>query len=154
VPEIERKFVVDHVPEEIRAGARPEHIRQGYLSLEPAEVRVRSRDEAEHELTVKSLGGLSRAEVNLQLTAGQFEELWPLVQRSIEKDRSRHEVEGWTAEVDVYSGKLAGLVVAEIEFPSETDARAFTPPAWFGAEVTADPRYRNVSLAVADQPPD
>jgi adenylate cyclase len=154
VPEIERKFVVDLVPEEISASARPEHIRQGYLSVEPAEVRVRSRDEAKHELTVKSPGGLSRAEVNLQLTAEQFEELWPLVQRSIEKDRSLHEVEGWTAEVDVYGGRLGGLVVAEIEFLSETDAHSFTRPAWFGAEVTVDPRYRNASQAPAERPPD
>ena len=100
-----------------------------------------------------SLGGLRRAEVNLPLTADQFEELWPLVQRSIEKDRALHELEGGTAEVDVYHGKLAGLVVVEVEFPSEADAQAFTPPAWFGAEVTEDPRFRNVSLAVADEPP-
>ena len=31
--------------------------------------------------------------------------------------------------------------------------RTFTPPAWFGVEVTEDPRYRNVSLAVAHEPP-
>jgi CYTH domain-containing protein len=150
--EIERKFVVDDVPDEIPAGAR-QHIRQGYLSLEPAEVRLRSTDDAAYELTVKSHGGLSRAEVNLELTPEQFEELWPLVQRSIEKERSQHEVDGRTIEVDVYRGKLAGLVVAEIEFPSEVDAYAFTPPAWFGAEVTADPRYRNAALAVAAEPP-
>lgn len=152
MPEIERKFVVERLPDDIARGAS-EHIRQGYLSIEPAEVRLRSRDDATYELAVKSLGGLRRAEVNLPLTAEQFEELWPLVQRSVEKDRALHEVEGRTAEVDVYRGKLAGLVVVEIEFPSETDAQAFTPPAWFGLEVTEDPRFRNVSLAVADEPP-
>jgi CYTH domain-containing protein len=139
VPEIERKFVVERLPGDIARGTS-QHIRQGYLTLEPAEVRLRSLDDATYELAVKSLGGLRRAEVNLPLTADQFEELWPLVQRG-------------TAEVDVYHGKLAGLVVVEVEFPSETDAQAFTPPAWFGAEVTEDPRFRNVSLAVADEPP-
>jgi adenylate cyclase len=152
VPEIERKFVVDQLPDEVAAGAS-EHIRQGYLTIEPAEVRLRSRDDATYELTVKSLGGLSRSEVNLPLTAEQFEELWPLVQRSIEKNRALHEIGGWTAEVDVYHDKLAGLVLVEVEFRSEADAQAFTPPAWFGVEVTEDPRYRNVSLAVADEPP-
>jgi CYTH domain-containing protein len=152
VPEIERKFVVERVPGDIARGTS-QHIRQGYLTLEPAEVRLRSLDDATYELAVKSLGGLRRAEVNLPLTADQFEELWPLVQRSIEKDRGLYEVQGGTAEVDVYHGKLAGLVVVEVEFPSETDAQAFTPPAWFGAEVTEDPRFRNVSLAVADEPP-
>ena len=152
MPEIERKFVVDRLPDELPAGAS-QRIRQGYLSIEPAEVRLRSRDDATYELTVKSLGGLSRIEVNLPLTSQQFEELWPLVQRSIEKDRALHEVEAWSVEVDVYHGKLAGLVLVEVEFRSEADAQAFTPPAWFGVEVTEDPRYRNVSLAVAHEPP-
>jgi adenylate cyclase len=146
MPEIERKFLVDDLPEDFRASAAT-HIRQGYLSVEPAEVRIRSRDDTSHELTVKSVGGLSRAEVNLPLTPEQFEELWPLVQRSIEKDRTPYEVDGGTAEVDVYRGRLAGLVVAELEFPSEAEAAAFVPPAWFGTEVTTDPRYRNAALA-------
>jgi len=152
VPEIERKFVVDRLPDEIAAGAS-QHIRQGYLSIEPAAVRLRSRDDATYELTVKSPGGLRRAEVNLPLTADQFEELWPLVQRSVEKHRALHEIDGGTAEIDVYHGKLDGLVVVEVEFQSEADAQAFTPPAWFGVEVTEDPRFRNSSLAVADEPP-
>jgi adenylate cyclase len=146
MPEIERKFLVDGLPEEVRA--RPAVlIRQGYLSVEPAEVRIRSCNDTSHELTVKSVGGLSRAEVNLPLTPEQFEELWPLVQRSIEKERTRYEVDGGTAEIDVYRGPLAGLVVAELEFSSEVEAAAFVPPLWFGTEVTTDPRYRNAALA-------
>jgi adenylate cyclase len=146
MPEIERKFLVDDLPEEVRASPAT-HIRQGYLCIERVEVRVRSRDDTSHELTVKSVGGLSRAEANLPLTPEQFEELWPLVQRSIEKDRTRYEVDGGTAEIDVYRGPLAGLVTAEVEFPSEAEAAAFVPPPWFGTEVTTDPRYRNVALA-------
>jgi len=38
----------------------------------------------------------------------------------------------------------AGLVVAEIELDSE--AEAFVRPPWIGVEVSADPRYYNVSL--------
>jgi adenylate cyclase len=146
MPEIERKFLVDDLPEDVRVTPAT-HIRQGYLTVEPAEVRIRSSDDTSHELTVKSLGGLTRAEVTLPLTPEQFEELWPLVQRSIEKDRTRYQVDGGTAEVDVYRGQLAGLVVAELEFPSEAAAAAFVPPHWFGTEVTTDPRYRNAALA-------
>lgn len=152
MPEIERKFVVRELPAKVRE--RPgDDIRQGYLSIEPAEVRIRSREGRPHELTVKSVGGLERAEVNLPLTPEQFDELWPLVQRSIEKERTAFQVGEWTAEIDIYGGKLAGLVVAELEFPSVAEAQAFTPPLWFGSEVTTDPRYRNVALAAADAPP-
>jgi adenylate cyclase len=153
VPEIERKFEVTDLPDELleRPAAA---IRQGYLSVEPVEVRIRSYDSEQHELTAKSLGGLDRAEVNVALTPAQFEELWPLVQREIEKTRRRIELDDRVVEVDVYGGKLDGLVVAEVEFASEEEASAFTPPAWFGAEATDDPRYRNAALALADSPPD
>jgi CYTH domain-containing protein len=150
--EIERKFLVDQVPAEARVQST-QRIRQGYLSVAPAEVRIRSSDDAAHELTVKSVGGLSRTEVTVPLTPEQFVELWELRQRQVEKTRSRVLLEPWTAEVDVYDGRLAGLVVAEVEFPSESDALAFSPPPWFGTEVTTDSRYRNVALAAADSPP-
>jgi adenylate cyclase len=153
MPEIERKFVVDQLPAELRAHDS-ERIRQGYLTVEPVEVRARSRDDRTYELTVKSAGALTRAEVNLQLTREQFEELWPHAQGAIEKTRSSYDVDGWTAEVDVYDGALVGLVVVEVEFPSEADASAFAPPEWFGTEVTDDPRYRNAALASAGSPPD
>jgi CYTH domain-containing protein len=152
MPEIERKFLVRDLPAEVR-DRRSDHIRQGYLTLEPVEVRIRSRSGRPHELTVKSAGGLSRAEINVPLTPEQFDELWPLVQRSIEKERTVHELAGKSVEVDVYSGKLDGLVVAEVEFDSEGEAQAFTPPSWFDREVTTDGRYRNAALADAEAPP-
>jgi adenylate cyclase len=150
--EIERKFLVDELPAEVQEQSAT-RIRQGYLSSEPVEVRVRSRDDGEHELTVKSIGALERTEVTVPLTPRQFEELWALAQASVEKSRSLIGIDGWTAEVDVYAGKLAGLVVVEVEFPSAAKATGFTPPSWFGAEVTDDLRYRNSALAGAEGPP-
>src|SRR5689334_8259420 len=105
--EIERKFLAAALPPDVRAQPST-RIRQGYLSDEPTEVRVRSRDDRAHELTVKSIGGLERTEVTLPLSPEQFEELWPLAHASVEKDRSLHAVDQWRAELDVYRGKLAG----------------------------------------------
>jgi adenylate cyclase len=150
VPEIERKFVVELAPEQLLGAGSA--IRQGYLSVEPVEVRVRVQGDA-HELTVKSLGGLSREEVTVPLTAGQFEELWPLVGATVEKRRHLVDLDGAVVEVDVYGGKLAGLVVAEVEFPSEGAAASFVAPAWLGREVTEDRRFRNAELAQAEAPP-
>jgi adenylate cyclase len=151
MPEIERKFTVETVPEQLLGPGSA--IRQGYLSVEPVEVRVRSRDGA-HELTVKSLGGLRRAEVNVPLNSDQFDELWPLVTALVEKTRHLVELGGALGEVDVFGGKLVGLVVAEVEFPSEQEARDFAPPKWFGREVSEDSRFRNASLAGAEAPPE
>ena len=57
------------------------------------------------------------------------------------------------AEVDVCGEHLAGLVTAEVEFPSLEASGRFAPPAWLGHEVTGDARYANQSLAVAGGPP-
>jgi adenylate cyclase len=42
--------------------------------------------------------------------------------------------------------------VAEVEFPDETTAAGFEPPAWFGRELTDDWRYANRSLASDGMP--
>jgi adenylate cyclase len=38
-------------------------------------------------------------------------------------------------------------VVAEIEFPSDQEAKDFEPPEWLGEDVTGDSRYLNETLA-------
>src|SRR3954447_17300189 len=102
--EIERKFLLDALPEGLDAGAR---IEQGYVALDPAgaEVRVRRKGD-EHTLTVKTGAGLVRGEEELALSAEDFARLWPLTDgRRVLK--SRHLVDlgaGLTAEVDVYEG--------------------------------------------------
>lgn len=52
-----------------------------------------------------------------------------------------------TAEVDVFKGKYAGLIYAEVEFTNEASAEAFTKPDWFGEEVTYKSGYSNAELA-------
>ena len=150
MPEIERKFKVETLPEDLLGPGS--EIRQGYLSVEPVEIRLRVRDDA-RELTVKSLGGLRRVEVALPLTPEQFDELWPLVTTFVEKSRHLVQLTGALAEVDVYGGKLRGLTVVEVEFASEEEAASFKPPHWFGDELTEDSRFRNAALALAGKPP-
>ena len=60
--------------------------------------------------------------------------------------------DGLTAEVDDYAGDLAGLVTAEIEFPSEEESAGFVARDWLGREVTGDERYANRSLALRGAP--
>ncbi|HEY1854436.1 MAG TPA: CHAD domain-containing protein [Solirubrobacterales bacterium] len=146
--EIERKFVLEMMPPEA-AGARERAIEQGYLAVDDElEVRLR-RCGGERLLTAKRGHGESREEVELRLYGEQFEALWPLTEgRRLRK--SRREVplgDGLTAEVDRYEGDLAGLLVAEVEFPSVEASRAFRPPPWLGREVSGERRYANQVLA-------
>jgi CYTH domain-containing protein len=135
MPEIERKFKVEALPEQMLGPGSA--IQQGYLSVEPVEIRLRAQDGG-HELTVKSLGGLRRVEVALPVAPEQFDELWPLATAFVEKTRHRVEVGDAIAELDVYGGKLAGLLVVEVEFVSEEQAS----------------RFRNAALAQAEAVPE
>jgi CYTH domain-containing protein len=149
--EIERKFRVARVPGDVGDGAR---LRQGYVALDGAvEVRVRDEDGA-CTLTVKGGKGIERAEVELPLASDQFAELWDLAgDRRI--DKARHRVAlggGLTAEVDLYGGGLDGLAVVEVEFPDRAAADGFTPPDWFGEELTGVAGWSNADLAVHGRP--
>jgi adenylate cyclase len=70
----------------------------------------------------------------------------------VEKTRYEIPYGAHLIELDVYSGALEGLVVAEVEFGSEEESARFDPPDWFGSEVTDDVRYSNRSLAVHGRP--
>src|SRR5689334_15981988 len=121
--ERERKFVVDRAPPGLRRHPH-KRIRQGYLATSgrdgggKVEVRVRD-EEGKHSLTVKGGGGASRAEVELPLSADGFGTLWRLTSgKRIEKVRYRVPLGELTIELDVYGGKLRGLMTAEVEFDS------------------------------------
>jgi adenylate cyclase len=150
--EIERKFLPTSVPDGVPAGER---IEQGYLAIAPdgVEVRVRRRG-GRATLTVKSGPAHVRTEEELAINDRRFESLWPLTAgRRI--DKVRHVVPlpgGLAAELDVFEGEHAGLLVAEVEFPSPEASERFEPPAWLGREVTGDPRYANQSLALDGTP--
>jgi CYTH domain-containing protein len=147
--EVERKWLVRELPpgfDDLPA----REIRQGYLALEPDGPEVRVRDDGgKLGLTVKGAGLLSRSEDEIELSAEQFDVLWPLTTgRRIEKARSECRLhEDVVAEIDVYRGGLEPLVVAEVEFASEDAAAQFIAPDWMGEEVTEDARYKNRNLA-------
>lgn len=149
--EVERKFLVADPP--ALDGAEADEIDQGYLALgDDGEVRLRRRGER-LLLTAKRGSGLSRQEAEVELDRERFDALWPLTEgRRLHKRRHVIPHGDVIVEVDVYAGELEGLVVAEIEFPSEEAARAFEPPAWLGEEVTGDRRYLNETLAAEGAP--
>jgi adenylate cyclase len=145
--EVERKFLLSGLPPEVEP-APGSQFRQGYLALEgKTEVRVRLEPELAR-LTIKHGDGRVRLEEEIELDERQAEALWPLTEgRRLEKVRRRVELDGRLLEVDEYGGDLAGLVVAEVEFPDDAAAVQWSPPSWLGREVTDDPGYKNRNLA-------
>jgi CYTH domain-containing protein/CHAD domain-containing protein len=151
VAEIERKFLVTEMP---RAESGSTEIEQGYLALDQdTEVRLRRAGD-ELFLTAKGGHGEVREEVEVSIDPKSFEALWPLTAgRRVRKVRHymplAHDLR---AEVDVYEDGLDGLRTVEVEFDSEDASRTFTPPPWFGRELTGDRRYANQTLATEGLP--
>jgi adenylate cyclase len=142
--EIERKYLVkaDWVP---RDGGIP--IKQGYLNTQKERV-VRVRIEGDRaRLTIKGVTtGITRAEFEYPIPVEDAALLLDNLceQPLIDKHRHKELHHGRTWEIDVFHGLNEGLVVAELELESETEA--ITLPEWVGAEVSSDPRYFNANL--------
>jgi len=124
-------------------------IEQGYLAAKSDGTQIRLRKSGRHHsLTIKRGRGISRQEIEIDLTRDQFEELWPAT-AGCRLTKTRYDIPfgKHTIEIDVYRGRNEGLVVAEVEFRDETECRRFQPPDWFAAEVSGKSRYSNVRLA-------
>lgn len=144
--EIERKFLLKSLPDGI-TGGRP--ILQGYLAHdEQMEVRIRQYGDRQF-LTVKEGRGISRRETEVEITAEQFQALWPSTAgRRLEKVRSLVDHGQFRVEVDRYVGDLEPLLIAEVEFTSVAESERFEIPEWFGEEVTDVDAYKNLFLAL------
>ena len=151
--EIERKFLIENLPDNLHHYSSTEII-QGYLAItkDGTEVRLRKKDERYFQ-TVKNGFGLQRSEVEIEISADQFEKLWSMTEgKRIEKVRHEIDHSGMKIELDIYREILEGLIVAEVEFDSIELANAFIPPSWFGKEVTEDERYKNRNLVIYGMP--
>lgn len=144
--EIERKYLISSLPEQLDSYPC-RTIEQGYLNTDPV-VRIR-RDNDKYELTYKSKGLMARTEYNLPLNRKSYEHLLTKIDgRLIRKKRYMIPLSGrLTAELDIFEGELAPLVLVEVEFSSEEAANSFLPPKWFGEDVTFSGKYHNSQLS-------
>ena len=146
--EIERKFLIREMPADLTSRPHAD-ISQGYLvSLDDGlQVRLRKTGER-YSLTYKRGMGNVREEREVELTVEQFAVLWPATDgKRLVKTRYEIPFGEYVVEIDVYHEKHEGLVVAEVEFDEENEAKNFQPPDWLGEDVTGDPRYSNQLLA-------
>jgi len=146
--EIERKFLVLS-KDFIAAAFSKKRIVQGYLSTVPERtVRVRIKADKGY-ITIKgksNASGTTRLEWEREISLIDAVSLLSICESGT-IDKIRHEVKvgNHVYEVDVFSGENEGLIMAEIELQSETEA--FEKPHWLGKEVTNDERYYNAYLS-------
>lgn len=144
--EIERKFLVDKnkwIPDS--PGTK---MVQAYLGLAPyPTVRIRIAGEKAF-LTIKGRSEtIARPEFEYEIPVDDAQEMLNLaISSPVEKIRYEIQHEGFTWEVDVFSGKNSGLIIAEIELNSESQEFLF--PDWLLDEVSYDGRYYNSYLSL------
>ena len=143
--EIERKYLVDLEKLGSLDAYPVKVIEQGYLNEHPV-VRIRREDD-EYILTYKGKGLMVREEYNLPLDKDSYEHMKTKCDGVLIAKR-RHLIPygKYTIELDIFEGDLKGLNMAEVEFPSESEADSFVPPAWFVKEVTMDKNYHNSNM--------
>ncbi len=147
--EIERKFKITSLPENLDE-FKSCKIEQAYICTAPV-IRVRRQDD-EYILTYKGGGFIAHPEYNLPLDQKSYKHMLSKADGNvITKTRYFIPIDnGLTAELDVFEGMFDGLVFVEVEFESLDQATAFTPPDWFGDDVTKDKRYHNSYLSKVD----
>ena len=149
--EIERKFLVTDTT--FLEGRRGVPVVQGYLAKDTMTVRVRTMGEKAF-LTLKGpFVGIARDEYEYEIPCDDAHELLSRYCPGCIVTKTRFLVPhaSHVFEVDVYSGKHAGLVLAEVELAAEHQPVVL--PTWIGREVTGDPRFGNRSLAMLDTSP-
>ena len=144
--EIERRFFVKTMPQNLHE-YKSHNITQGYVFFDPV-VRLR-KTQKDFFLTIKTGGLLVREETEINITKEHFENMWQKVEGNI-IDKTRYEIPlspNLTAELDIFHAQFETLVIVEVEFDTPAHSQAFTPPDWFGEEITFSAKYTNKALA-------
>jgi adenylate cyclase len=144
--EIERKYLIEPEDLSFLQLIEGEKIKQAYIQNENSRtVRVRTKGEKAF-LTVK-IGNesLSRDEFEYQIPVQDALSMMEILQLKV-LSKTRYEInfENHLWEIDVFEGKLDGLIIAEIELKAEDES--FITPPWVGTEVTNDSSYLNAKL--------
>jgi adenylate cyclase len=148
--EIERKFLTVSTAWRDQV-ERTLCIQQAYLAnTDKASLRVRVSDQTGFISSKSMTRDIRRHEFeySIPLHDAEFMIRYMCQGSPIIKQRHLVPVGKHLWEVDEFAGANQGLIVAEIELASETEA--FEHPDWIGQEVSSDPRYFN--MALVDQP--
>ena len=148
--ERERRFILKQFPTEVSA-CRVRRITDRYIE----QTRLRLRQQVDHDgtptfkLTQKIPSQAAGAQqgfiTTMYLDAEEFRTFARLPAKQIQKTRFSVPPFG----IDVFEGALAGLILAEAEFESATEAESLILPPFIVRDVSEDARFTGGRLANA-----
>lgn len=141
--EIERRFLVKTLPD--LNNFKKSQIIQYYLNDNVTRLR---RIDDKYILTQKSGSGISRTEIEYEITKDHFDNLKKGAISYIMKERYYIPLyNNLKAELDIFKGDHSGIIICEVEFESIEDANKFLTPQWFGNEITFDKNLSNKKMS-------
>jgi CYTH domain-containing protein len=146
--ERERRFLLDRFPDSPKA-SRVRRISDRYIAGTTVRLREQ-RDEAgaaifklTQKLPSPGKGARQGMITSMYLTAEEFAVFAQLPAKTLRKIRYSLPPFG----IDVFDGRLQGLILAEAEFDSAAGARALMLPSFAACEVSDDHRFTGGRLA-------
>lgn len=147
--EIERKYAVKYLPEDIRI-ENIYHIEQAFIYRDENTIirirKIETKQGIEYVYTVKTKGDISydnkyqigkKYEIESNITKELYEKLLEKkISNKITKTRMIVPIhKNLKVEIDIYYDYLEGFLTAEVEFSSEEEANQFNKPDWLGEEL-------------------
>lgn len=154
--ELERRFLLRDFPAGLERTHYHTQIFDNYITgtrLRLRKIREPYKREWTWKLTQKfapDSNDFSRTLItNIYLSQFEYEQLAVFEGNELRKNRYPYEHEGRVFSVDVFLGTLWGLILAETEFATDEEMRAFTPPPFVVREVTNDELFTGGRLVHA-----
>jgi CYTH domain-containing protein len=157
--ERERRFLLDRLPD---ATDSDDFVRLCDTFIDGVYLRIRRVERPDGTEVLTKLGQkildrdapddpTRREMTTIYLAPGQADHLKCLDGPQSVKRRYKVEEQGWTFMIDVWEAPTgsAGLVLAEVECPSDAELAKIAKPTWAAREVTSDPNYSAFTLAHA-----
>lgn len=141
--EIERVFLVKKIPSDIH-NYQPVTMDTGdfYDPNKASQVgvdhlTVRRKNDRYEIRKKEGVSEYKKIEHTIYISKDEFDLLIAVTPQRHQKNMYLYPIENERiCELDIYLGKLAGYARVEIEFKNEEDMKSFTPPEWFGVEIT------------------
>ncbi|MCX6743986.1 MAG: hypothetical protein NTX82_00480 [Candidatus Parcubacteria bacterium] len=135
--ERERVFLVKNLPADLNK-YQPITIQVGdfFDSNSADALKIRRKGDHCHLIKKHTNSALERIEHVIDIKPGEFDALIKATIQSHKKLRYFYPYGKYLCELDCYQDRLNGYVRVEVEFETEQELLDFTPPEWFGDEIT------------------
>jgi CYTH domain-containing protein len=152
--ELERRYLLHELPAAVEGQEAAWLITDRYIT--GTQLRLRRMVAIPGGATVFKLGQKYRAPgqgwgettmTNLYLGEHEYDRLSQLDAQELVKRRHRVTLEGRDYSIDVFEGKLAGLILAETECETVQAFQELQTPSFAWKDVTADPFFTGGNLA-------